>query len=712
MTGIALQQGRHTTTVFRITDLDCPDCAAKLEARIRAIAGVGETNLNFGAAKLTVSHVIPAGDVLAAIRQAGHAAVVESALSSSTPIWLNDIRFILTAASGLFLAGGYVADVAGAVEGISIALFIVAAVVGGYRTAHRAVDSARSLSLDMNVLMTVAVLGAAAIGEWSEGASVAFLFSLSNTLESYTMDRTRRSIRMLMDLSPRTARVARDGVEMDLPVDEVLVGDRVVIRPGERLPVDGRVLGGHSSVDQSPITGESIPVEVAPGADVFAGTVNGHGSLEVEATRPASDTTLARIIHLVEEAQAQRAPSQQSMDRFARVYTPAVIALAAGIAALPPLALDQPFSPWFYRALALLVVSCPCALVISTPVSIVAAIGNAARNGILIKGGAHLEEAGTLRVVAFDKTGTLTRGRPEVVAVVPLDGYDEATVIAMAAAVESRSEHPLGAAVMRHAGELGIRPPAASGFQAIPGRGASASIDGETWFAGSERLFGELDIEAGRANEIAAGFGSEGHTVIVLGNGRGVAGVIALADRVRPESRTALALLRRSGIERAVMLTGDNRATAAAIAGQLGIDEFRAELLPEDKVDAVKDLCSSYGKVAMVGDGINDAPALATASVGVAMGVAGTDTALETADIALMGDDLTRLAYAMDLSRRTVRVIKQNIAFALAVKLAAVLLVFPGWLTLWLAVAADMGASLAVTINGMRLIRTPASQLQ
>lgn len=692
------------TVTYRLSGLDCADCAAKLEKKVGALHGVEKVSVNFGAAKMTVTGEVPAELVIRAVEEAGYGARPQGEIinTEEKTFWKSHLRAVATGASGVALAFGWVAGLFGATETLPITAYVVAMVVGGYYTARRGYFSLRGRTLDMNVLMSVAVIGAALIGEWAEGATVAFLYSVSNTLESYTVEKARQSIRSLMDLAPKLALVRRNGAEVPVPVEDIRVGDVIIVRPGERIAMDGVVTSGRSSVNQAPITGESMPVGKSVGDEVFAGTINEQGSLEVKVTKLVADTTLSRIINLVEEAQAQRAPSQAFVDRFARYYTPSVVALAFGIAFIPPL-LGQPFLPWIYRGLALLVVACPCALVISTPVAIVSAIGNAARNGVLIKGGVYLEEAGALSVVTFDKTGTLTRGRPEVTDLIPLNGYSEEKVLSIAAGIESRSEHPLARAIIHKARERGVSLANANRFEAITGKGAKAEIKGETYYIGSPRLFTEMGVELASVQHKLESLQGEGKTLLVLGTARKPVGLIAVADRIRDTSREAVEKLRRVGIKKLVMLTGDHEATARAIATRLGLDEYRAELLPQQKVEAVKSLLAQYGKVAMVGDGINDAPALATATIGIAMGVAGTDTALETADIALMADDLARLPHAIKLSRATLRVIKQNVAFSLITKLVAVLLVFPGWLTLTLAILADMGASLLVTLNGMRL---------
>ena len=489
-----------------------------------------------------------------------------------------------------------------------------------------------------------------------------------------------------------------------MPAGEVEVGARFVVRPGERLPLDGRVAGGSSEVNQAPITGESTPVPKQAGDEVFAGTINGDGALEVESTKRAEDTTLAHIIRMVEEAQSRKAPSEQWVERFARLYTPVVMGLALAVLLLPPLVFGAAWADWIYRALVLLVIACPCALVISTPVSIVAALTAAARNGVLVKGGLFIESPSRLRAVALDKTGTLTLGRPAVVEVIPLAGHDERELIERVGSLESRSEHPLARAILAYAKDRGIDVRPAEDFQILQGKGAMGRIEGREYWLGSHRYLEERGQETPEIHQRLESMSQAGRTAVVVGTGDHVCGLIAVADAVREESRGAVQALREAGIETVVMLTGDNRGTAEAIGKETGIDEVRAELLPAEKVAAIDQLVERYGQVAMIGDGVNDAPAMARATLSVAMGAAGSDAAIETADVALMSDDLSKLPWLIGHSRRTLRVIRQNIGFSLAVKAVFVLLTFAGYSSLWAAIAADMGASLLVVFNGLRLL--------
>lgn len=700
-------EGELKTTQFCLSGLDCADCSTKLEKKVSGLPGVAEVRVNFGASKMTVRHSDEIEAILNAVKEANYGVEVDGRPAGKPQSeGFKNIKLILTALSGVFLGAGFVLSLFKVTDSVVIPLLLMAMLAGGFYTARSGLASLRSLSLDMNFLMTVAVLGAAAIGEWLEGATVVFLFALGNTLQSYTMEKTRNSIRALMDLSPKEALVRRDGIELHLPVEQIAVNDIIIIKPGERIAMDGEVVAGRTDVNQAPITGESMPVAKNHGDEVYAGTINGQGSVEVRVSKHVEDTTLARIINLVEEAQAQKAPSQQFVDVFAKYYTPAVIAAAVLVATVPWLAFGQPFQPWFERALILLVISCPCALVISTPVSIVAAIGSAAKRGVLIKGGAYLEEAGALKVIAFDKTGTLTEGHPEVTDVVPAAGHSPEKVVEIAAAIENRSQHPLAEAILRYARTKNIAVRDGEDFQSLTGKGAGVKIGGETYYIGNSRLFEDLKVtlNSGVRAQLA-GLQGRGRTAMIIGTAKEVLGIIAVADKIRESSRAAVESLRRAGIANVVMLTGDNAGTARAIAGELGISDYRAELLPENKLDTIKSLQAEYGKVAMVGDGVNDAPALAAATVGIAMGGAGTDTALETADIALMADDLSKLPYAMYLSRRALRVIKQNITFSLAVKVIFIVATFLGFANLWMAVFADTGAALLVIANGMRLMK-------
>jgi len=696
----------HAESTFRVEGMDCHEEVALISRRLKRLSGLeafsadviaGRLHVQYDAARLT------AGSISAAVADTGMRAWLEHEephLSSTS-----QTRFLVLIASGVSLAAAIVAGWLGwPIASRVLALATVAA--GGAYPASRAWRALRYSALDMNVLMTIAVVGAIAIGQWSEAATVVFLFALAQHLESHSMDRARNAIRALMDLTPPEAAVLRNGTEVRVPVDQVVLGERLRVRPGEKIPLDGRVAAGASDVNQAPITGESLPVDKRPGDEVFAGTINGHGAIEVETTRLVRDTTLARIIHLVESAQAERAPAQAFVDRFARIYTPVVIVLAALVAAVPPLIGWGPAMPWIYRGLVLLVIACPCALVISTPVALVSALAAAARRGVLIKGGLHLERLATVQGVAFDKTGTLTRGVPEVVEVVAAAGGEREAVLRLAASVEQASEHPIAAAIVRAAGSKDPGTPVTSDFHARPGLGAVARVDGDQVLVGSVRLIEESGIDLAPLRAALDAQTAAGRTIVVVARASNVLGLIALADTPRTKARDMVDLLAQAGLSRVAMLTGDSPAAAQAIAREVGIDDVRASLLPADKVEAVKDLRRRWGSLAMVGDGVNDAPALAAADVGIAMGAAGSDIALETADVALMSDDLVKLPFAIRLSRATVRTVRFNIAAALLLKLAFLGLAVAGWTSLWLAIVADTGMSLVVIANGLRLLRT------
>jgi Cd2+/Zn2+-exporting ATPase len=699
----------HAESVFRIEGMDCHEEVAILEHRLKTLTGlemfdadvVGQRlRIQYDAAKLTTSGIAEA------VAQTGMRAWLEheEPRPASSSIW----RERLVLLSGAFLAFGLVTQLSSAPTVTWLSSYVVAVVLAGSQTARRAWMSVRAGHLDIHVLMMVAVAGAIALGEWAEGASVVFLFALAQVLEARAMERARGAIRALMDLAPAEALVRRAGSEVIVPVDEIAVGDLVIVRPGEKIPLDGLVDAGQSHVNQAPITGESLPVLKEPGDEVFGGAINGRGALEVTVTRLRGDSTLARIIHLVERAQAQRAPSQTFVDRFARVYTPIVLALACAIALLPPLVLGgagADWSTWIYRSLVLLVISCPCALVISTPVSIVSALAAAARKGVLIKGGARLERLAAVRCIAFDKTGTLTRGRLRVTDVVPLNGAAPVEALALAASLELRSEHPIAQAIVARAVADEVPLTRADRVQALPGLGAEGQVAARTVVVGSHRLVDErgwAGTTVDRATQALAALGKS--TVVVAADGAAI-GVIGVTDEIRANARDTVAMLSQNGIEHVVLLTGDHELAARALADNVGISDYRAALLPEHKLAAVEELRSRFGALAMVGDGINDAPALAAADVGIAMGVAGTDAALETADVALMADELAKIPYALRLSRATVRNIRVNVGFSLVLKATFLALALTGNATLWMAVVADMGASLVVIGNALRLLR-------
>ena len=699
----------HAESTFRIEGMDCREEVALLERRFKNLTGLEDfaadlmgqrLHVKYDAAKLSTSAIVDA------VADTGMRAWLEH----EEPVVGSErqarVRLWLVWTSGIALGAGLALQAIGAPAPVSIALFVASLAAGVAVTIRKAWSALRVGSLDINVLMTIAAAGAAIIGQWSEAATVVWLFAIAQTLEARTLERARAAIRALMDLTPVEALVRDKGGERRVDVDDIAVGALIIVRPGEKIPLDGEVVAGRTEINQAPVTGESLPVEKAPGDGVFAGTINGRGAIDVRVTRLRRDTTLARIIHLVERAQAQRAPAQALVERFARVYTPAVILLALAVAVGPPLVWHLAWQDWIYRALVLLVVSCPCALVISTPVSVVAALAGAARKGVLIKGGAHLERISRVRCVAFDKTGTLTRGRPEVVDVVALDGGARtADVVGLAASVEQRSTHPIAQAIVEHAAAEKIQSAAADGVVSLAGRGTEGSVDGRQILLGNHRLFEERRLCSPPMHDRVVEMNASGRTAVLVAHDREPIGIIAVADKSRETSAAAISMLRRQGIVSIAMLTGDGRGTAAAIAAELGVDEVRAELLPEDKVAAIAELKAKHGTVAMVGDGINDAPALALADVGIAMGAAGSDAALETADVALMSDDLLRIPYTFRLARATVRNIKANLAISVVMKAAFVVAAVAGVATLWMAVLADTGASIIVIANALRLLR-------
>lgn len=589
--------------------------------------------------------------------------------------------------------------------------FAIATLSGGLLVFPAAWKALLKFKLDMNVLMTVAVLGAWIIGEYAEAAAVVFLFALSEWLEGLSAERAKNAVRSLMSLTPDTAlRKSTDGEIEEVQASSVREGDLILVRSGQRIPLDGEVTSGRSAVNQAPITGESVPVEKEEGNDVYAGTVNGEGSLEVKVTKLSADSTLSRITRLVEEAEKSRAPTQHFVDKFASIYTPLVFVAAILTALIAPLFFGGEWQPWIYKALALLVIACPCALVIATPVSIVSGLTALARRGVLVKGGTHLEALGKLKALAVDKTGTITAGKPRVVDLKSLSEETEARVLALAASIDSHSEHPIARAVVEHAETREVTIPKSTNYQSIPGQGAEAEVDGISYFVGNHRLVhasglcGE-DLEA-QLSEVE----SKGLSLAVLarqphGEDSGkVLGLISIGDALRTDAQRALAALHEVGLKRIVMLSGDNQRTVDAIAEQAGLDEAFGDMMPEDKVTKLREMIDRHGQVGMIGDGVNDAPALAIASVGIAMGAIGSDTAIETADVALMKDDLGKLAEAINLGKRTLGMIRFNIAFALLVKAVFLVLTFAGHATLWMAILADTGATLLVVANAIRLL--------
>ncbi len=693
-------------TTFTIHDLCCATEEQKIRKRLEAQPGIRKLEFNFISHRLKVQHTCDEEAIVRLLKEIGLPGINEEAAAQPDAKPHQRLLISTGLSATLFLAG-LLAQVLSLPEPVAKVLFIGSMIAGGWHIAFKAWKAVKLISLDMNFLMTIASIGAIAIGQYAEGAAVIFLFSVSLLLESMSLDRTRRAIHSLMSISPPSATVIRHGKETTVPVEEIEIGETLVIRPGERIALDAEVLAGHSTVDEAPITGESIPALKRKGDRVYAGSFNQRGALELRVLKRANDSTIARIMHLVEEAQSKKAPSQTFIDRFASYYSPSVFVLAIGVAVVPPLFFSASFDEWLYRSLVLLVMACPCALVISTPVTLVSALTNAARHGILMKGGKHLEALAGVRAVAFDKTGTLTEAQLTVADIVPLNTLSEMEILRITAAAELKSEHHLADALLRKAEEEGISlsEVLTEDFSSITGKGIRTKVDGKTYIVGNHQLVEEMGICSPAVEKILFDLEKQGNTVVILSDERQVLGVIAIADRIRSESGSTVKSLHQLGVQRVVLLTGDNRGTASAVAEELQVDELKAELLPEDKLAVVKELKARYGSVAMVGDGINDAPALAAADVGIAMGGIGSDTALETADVALMSDNIAKVPYGILLGKRTLRIIKQNISLALLTKGVFITLGIFGLSSLWLAILADDGAALLVILNGLRLLR-------
>ncbi|MDT2387508.1 MULTISPECIES: heavy metal translocating P-type ATPase [Enterococcus] len=700
---------KMTEKTYRIEGLSCTNCAGKFEKNVKQLPGVTSATVNFGASKIsvegqtTIEELEEAGafeNLIIRDDQENDEQVrsKESFIKRNIALIIS-LGFILVAViSQLSLGEDHL---------LTKALYILAIIIGGFDLFKEGFSDLIKLDFSMESLMTIAIIGAAFIGEWAEGSIVVILFAISEALERFSMDKARQSIRSLMDIAPKEALIRRNNVEQLVSVDKIDIDDIMIIKPGQKIAMDGLVINGHSSVNQAAITGESVPVEKQLDDEVFAGTLNEEGVLEVKVTKKVTDTTIAKIIHLVEEAQGERAPAQAFVDKFAKYYTPFIIIMALLIVVVPPLFFGGDWNKWLYQGLSILVVGCPCSLVISTPVSIVSAIGNAAKNGVLVKGGVYLEEIGHLRAIAFDKTGTLTKGKPVVTDFIATSSETDINYLSIISSLESLSQHPLASAILNEADKTNVdyKSIQIEDFQSITGKGLTGIHQNIRYYIGSPKLFSASVIEETAVKVQYRQFQEQGKTAMYFGTEEQILGVIAVADEVRDSSAAVISELHKLSIEHTIMLTGDNTKTAESIGKQLGVTEIKGDLMPQEKLDSIKALRTTYNKVAMVGDGINDAPALAASTVGIAMGGAGTDTALETADVALMGDDLQKLPFIVRLSRQTLKVIKQNITFSLGIKLLALLLVIPGWLTLWIAIVADMGATLLVTLNGLRLMK-------
>lgn len=695
--------------VYRVEGLSCTNCAAKFEKNVSQIPKVTDAKVNFGAGKIsiegeaTIAEIEAAGAFENLKVQSEHD--TEPRIETKEPFVKRNWNLLVSLFLIILALGSQVVNGEDAL--LTEGLFILAIIIGGFSLFKEGFSDLLKLNFSMESLMTIAIIGAAIIGEWTEGSIVVILFAISEALERFSMDKARQSIRSLMDIAPKEALIRRNNVEQMINVSKIEVGDIMIIKPGQKIAMDGQVIKGNSSVNQAAITGESVPIEKNINDDIFAGTINEEGALEVKVTKHVNDTTIAKIIHLVEEAQGERAPAQAFVDKFAKYYTPTIMVIAALIVIVPPLFFNGDWNTWLYQGLSLLVVGCPCSLVISTPVSIVSAIGNSAKNGVLVKGGIYLEEIGGLKAIAFDKTGTLTKGTPTVTDFTTVDSKDEEKYFSIITALESYSQHPLASAILKEADNRAIsyKSVVVDEFTSITGKGIQGNIEGITYLVGSPKLFESILTDNSKIIENYQRLQQQGKTAMLLGTDKQILAVIAVADELRESSKAVIEKLHDLGIEHTIMLTGDNATTAQSIGKQTGVTEIKGDLMPQDKLDYIKSLKETYGKVAMVGDGINDAPALAASTVGIAMGGAGTDTALETADVALMGDDLQKLPFIVKLSRQTLRIIKQNITFSLGIKLLALLLVVPGWLTLWIAILADMGATILVTLNGLRLMK-------
>lgn len=703
-------------TVLKVAGMDCPDEIAAIERVLKPLPGITEIKVNLMAGTATIGHDqhITPQQLIQAIGTAGLKASLDTdgASDDEHSDGSRKAQLVSVIVSGVFTGVSLLFQWQNLFPPYGKAIpAVIAIFAGGWFIFPKAIRALRHLSLDMNVLMSVAVIGAACIGEWTEGAAVVFLFALSELLEGFSVARARRAIQSLLELTPDTTLVKRGNQIQEVRVEEIKVDETVAIKSGARVPLDGVVTSGESAINQAPITGESMPVEKKPGDTVFAGTINGEGSLEVKVTKGHTDTTLAKIIKLVGEAQGQKAPSQRFVDRFAKIYTPVVFLVAILVLLSGPLLFHGEWMTWIYRSLVLLVIACPCALVISTPVSIVSGLTAMARRGVLIKGGVFLEEVGKLKALAVDKTGTITEGKPRVQQVISWNGKSEEEILRVAAAIDTHSEHPLAQAVVKYVEEKKIQFPRSDNYQSKTGRGAEAQLDGHLYFVGNHRFAHESAVCSDELEKKLAEIEAQALSVVIVGHKphegcKGeVLGILAIGDTVRANAAAAIKSLHAAGVDKVVMLSGDNQRTVDAISKQVGIDEAKGDLLPDQKIERIRELLTQHKHVGMIGDGVNDAPAMAAASIGIAMGGAGTDTAIETADIALMQDDLSKVAETVSLGRRTVRIIQVNIAFALSVKAIFLLLALSGHTSLWLAILADTGATLIVIANALRLLK-------
>ena len=693
-------------SVFKVSGMDCATEEMIIQNSLGREKGIHNLGFDLISERLTVEHSLSSHAIIQNISAAGFKAEIEGKEQIDDGKDRIRKRILLTIISGLFIAAGAVLDFRDIFQQAVIPLYVAAMLFGGILMARKGFYALKTLTLDMNFLMTLAVIGAAFIGEWLEGAMVIFLFSIAELLEAGSLNRARNAIQSLMELAPDTARVIRDNGEFETRnIDNIDVGTLISVRPGERIPLDGEVIETNGFINEAPITGESIPVEKVNGDPVYAGSINGDSAFKIKVTRLSSDSTITRIIKLVEEARSNKSPSEKFVDKFSRYYTPIVVGLSAAMVIIPTLIFDASFDTWFYRALVLLVVACPCALVISTPVTIVSGLARAAKSGVLIKGGNYLEAMANVDAVILDKTGTITIGKPEVVEVFSLNSHSEEKILSIAASVESASEHPVANAIVSETENREIAYEKGENLHNHPGEGAHAVVDSRQIYVGNHGFFEKSGLCNDEIEHKLELIENRGKTTVLVWDKKAALGIIAVEDKIRPAAHEVIERISSYGIEKIYLLTGDNSRTAASIANQAGIKEFQGELLPEGKMDVINRLSKDGYITMMVGDGVNDTPALAAADIGVAMGSAGSDQALETADVVLMSDDLTKLPFAIALARKSLRIVKENIVFAIGIKAVFMLMAPFGLASLWMAVGADMGASLIVIVNGMRVLR-------
>ncbi|MBI4619002.1 MAG: cadmium-translocating P-type ATPase [Desulfobacterales bacterium] len=698
---------------LRIKGLHCADCVKKIERTMSSLHGIHGIKLGFSTGKMGVrydSDKISSEEIQSKIKSLGYD-ILEKEFKEENIFSLKNHEFLFALVSGIALFSGLFVSfltpdpvVFTIYHHILLSgpFYAVAIIFGGYYVAQRAIKALYSRTFVIDSLMIIGALGAIFIDAFAEGAAVLFLFSIAELLEDYSVERSRRSLRELVNLTPKVASVKKGDRFTETPIEEIRAGDIILVKSGERIGVDGVIVKGESSVNQASITGESMPLNKGIGDIVFAGTINQEGRIEVKAAKEAKDSTLAKIIELVESAEEQKSPTERFVDRFAKYYTPFVVGMAVCIAAIPILIFHKSFDVWFYKAILLLLISCPCALALSTPISIASGITSGAKNGVLFKGGVFIEKLAKVDTFAFDKTGTLTEGKPLVTDIIPFNSYSREEILSIASSLECLSAHPLGKAIVERAEQEGVSVECVDDFIVTSGKGIQGRINNEIYMVGSKELFDTKALSG--LDETLSKLEDEAKTIVVVGRENKVAGVIGITDKIRDNSRYMIECLRQMGVRRIVMITGDNERVAKAVAAKIGIDEYYAELLPDKKVSIIKEIGGKDGRVAMVGDGVNDAPALATAHVGIAMGAAGSDIALEVANIALMNDDLSKIPYLLSLGKKTMGIVKQNIVLSIGIKLLFAILVFPGFVTLWMAVAiGDMGVSLLVILNALRL---------